>query len=365
MGAWRDFPRHITDTVTHLQRVVEQYSCEGFLIRKIFVQGAKILFSGCLIAYLLNRIGIQTIIHQIGSMKIGWLVGALILFSMSHSLGSYQWCMLLRADGIQISWRRTLSFYFVGLFFNNFLVSNLGGDVFRMMDVRRYSRSASAAVSTVFLDRLAGLFVLTGMAFLTMPWMLLQSQIRTYLRIPLAFLTVGWVFVLLLLFNKRFVRPLAWLLKRFAPGAITTKVREVYIKIHNVSRKKRLLIRVIGISCLVQSARILMHYLIGRSLGITISPLYFFLFIPIIAIMAGLPISLGGIGIREQTGVLLFGLVGMTASQAFSVEFTAYLVAVASSLPGGIIFAGRQRVSSYGTEISDNDILKEQGHEVV
>lgn len=355
----------MTYTVAYLQRVVEQTSDEGCLIRKIFVQGVKILISGCLVAYLLNRIGIQTIIHQIGSMKVGWLAGALILFSMSHSLGSYQWCMLLRAEGIQISWRRTLSFYFVGLFFNNFLVSNLGGDVFRMMDIRRYSRSAAAAVSTVFLDRLAGLFVLTGMAFLTMPWMLLQGQIRTYLRIPLAFLTVGWVFALLLLFNKRFVRPLAWLLRRLVPGTVTAKVREVYIKIYNISRKRGLLIRVVGISCIVQSARILMHYLIGRSMGIAISPLYFFLFIPIIAIMAGLPISLGGIGIREQTGVLLFGLVGMTASQAFSVEFTAYLVAVASSLPGGVIFAGRQNVSSHGTDISDNDILKEQGHEIV
>ena len=119
------------------------------------------------------------------------------------------------------------------------------------------------------------------------------------------------------------------------------KMREVYRKIHAFGRHKALFIRILLISLAVQSARILTHYLVARSFGITVPPITYFLFIPIIAIMAALPITIGGIGLREQTGVVLFSLVGMTAVQAVAVEFASYLIAIATSFPGGIIFAAR------------------------
>jgi len=93
------------------------------------------------------------------------------------------------------------------------------------------------------------------------------------------------------------------------------------------------------ISICTQSARILTHYLIGRALGVSISPIYYFLFIPIIAIMASLPITIGGIGLREQTGVVLLSIVGVTPAKAVAIEFLSYLLAIGTSLPGGVFFA--------------------------
>ena len=333
--------------------------------KKIIIQWIKIVVSVCLITFLLHRIGLRKIADQLRSMDAVWLVGALILFTASHFLGSCQWWMLLRGNGIRIPWRKTVSFYFVGLFFNNFLISNLGGDFFRMMDVRRHSNNGTGAVATVLMDRFAGLFVLSALAILSMLWMLFQESIHSFLRLPLTVLIAGWVFMLLFLFNKKFAKPLAWMVGRIVPNIIKTKAREVYSTIHNFGRRRYLLVRILLVSLVVQSARILTHYILARSLGVAISPLYFFLFIPIVAIMASLPVSLGGLGIREQTGIVLFGLVGIAASQAFSIEFAAYLVAVASSIPGGIIFAGRQRVSSGNEEILDDELMKEQSHEVV
>ena len=306
----------------------------------------KLVVSGCLIGYLLHKIGIQKIVEQLRLMEIYWLIGALVLFTASHFLGSIQWRLLLRSEGIRISWAKTLSFYFVGLFFNNFLISNLGGDIFRMMDVRRYSNNGTTAVSTVFFDRFAGLFVLSSMAIFAAPWVLLRGETHSVLRLSLLALILGWVFLLFFLFNKGFVRLFVWLLGWAIPKTLTHKVREVYGQIHNFGRNKNLLIRILGLSFVVQSARIFTHYLLGHSLGVTISPIFFFLFIPIVAIMASLPISLGGLGLREQTGIVLFGLVGISALQAFSIEFAAYLVAIASSIPGGIVFIGRKKGES-------------------
>ena len=101
--------------------------------------------------------------------------------------------------------------------------------------------------------------------------------------------------------------------------------------------------KIVMLSLIIQSARIMTHYLLSRSLGVSISASCFFLVVPLIAIMATLPVSIGGIGLREQTGVVLFGAFGMAESQAFSTEFLAYLVAVCSSLPGGILFMVRKK----------------------
>jgi hypothetical protein len=58
----------------------------------------------------------------------------------------------------------------------------------------------------------------------------------------------------------------------------------------------------------------------------------------LLAVIVSLPISLNGIGVREGAGVVVFGLVGVGRAQAFSLQFTTYLVAVAVSLLGGLAF---------------------------
>ncbi|OGF20980.1 MAG: hypothetical protein A2V63_07265 [Candidatus Eisenbacteria bacterium RBG_19FT_COMBO_70_11] len=59
---------------------------------------------------------------------------------------------------------------------------------------------------------------------------------------------------------------------------------------------------------------------------------------PLLAVIVSLPISLNGIGVREGAGIVLFGLVGVARAHAFALQFTTYLVALAVSLLGGMVF---------------------------
>jgi len=91
----------------------------------------------------------------------------------------------------------------------------------------------------------------------------------------------------------------------------------------------------------VQMSRIGVHALVARALGLSIPLSYFLLFVPLLAVIVSLPISLNGIGVREGAGIVLFGLVGVDRTAAFSLQFTTYLVAVAVSLLGGLVFLAR------------------------
>jgi hypothetical protein len=101
------------------------------------------------------------------------------------------------------------------------------------------------------------------------------------------------------------------------------------------------MIRLIAVAVIVQLSRIGVHVLVAKALNIRVPLAYFFLFVPLLAVIISLPISLNGIGVREGAGIVLFGLVGIGRTQAFSLQFTTYLVAVAVSLLGGLVFVIR------------------------
>ena len=314
------------------------------MVNKGLIQLSKILFSGFLIGFLLYKIGINKIANLLISADLYWLSAAIVLFLTSHLMGSVQWHLLLKHEGVDIKWPKVLSFYFVGLFLNNFLLSSLGGDLFRMADVKRYSENFSGAVATVFLDRLAGFFLLSTLAVISGPWIIIQRGLHSKLTFLIFMLVCSWILLLFILFNKNFARPFAAVFTKIVPDRFSLKAQEIYQKIHSFGRAKDIVGKVLVISCIIQSLRILTHYMIARSFGITVSPVNFFLIVPVIAIAASLPVSFGGIGIREQAGVILFGMIGVSAIRAFSIEFIAYIVAVITSLPGGVIFAVRRGV---------------------
>jgi uncharacterized protein (TIRG00374 family) len=310
-------------------------------MKRIVGQILKVAVSTVLVWWLLRRIGILNVAGMLRRADPIWLLAAFWLFFASHWLGSLQWRLLLQAEDIRLPLWRTLSIYFTGLFFNNFLIGGMGGDVFRMLDVHNSSRKGTSAVSGVLLDRLMGFLVLSGISVLAVPFVLGVRRFIPSFWGGFAAMVFGWVFLLFFFFNKRFAKLFTWMFHWMIPHPAKTHMREVYRKIHAFGRQRGLFLRVLGISLVVQSARVFTHYLAGRSLGIPVPPVYYFLFIPIVAIMASLPVSIGGLGLREQTGVVLFTAVGMTAVQAVAVEFLSYLIAIASSVPGGVVFAVR------------------------
>jgi glycosyltransferase 2 family protein len=308
------------------------------MARRIGMKFLKIAGSIALVWWLLRRIGLERIAGLMGRADPVWLSAAFLLFLLSHLLGTIQWRMLLQEEDIRPSGRMLLECYFTGLFFNNFLIGGAGGDVYRMLDMGRHSRKGTSAVSAVVLDRMMGFLIMSGLSVAAIPFALSHHPFGRAFWLPFLSMVLGWCFLCFFFFNKRFAKPFTRLVRPFLPAKLQVKMREVYRKINAFGRKKRLFLGVAAVSIGVQSARILTHYLVGRSLGVTVSPVFYFLFIPIIAILATLPLTIGGIGLREQSGVVLLGLVGVTALQAVAVEFLAYLVAIGTSLPGGVSF---------------------------
>ncbi len=273
----------------------------------------------------------------------GLLAGAVALFALSNLLGAVQWNLLLRVQEIELSWRKVVSFYFVGVFFNNFLVGNIGGDAIRVYDVRRLTQDGSPAFSATFLDRFIGLFTLTW--FSLAAYLLAPAFPGGQSVLALILCVTG---ALSITIASAFSHRLSGLGERIVLKMVPGRVGERITKIRQGILRCRAHLKIVALAALVsvgvQLMRVGVHYVVARALGLDVSFAYFLIFIPLIAIVASVPVSFGGIGVRENSGVLLFGRLGVEGTVAFSMEFIAYLVGLAASLVGGVVFVCRRKI---------------------
>jgi glycosyltransferase 2 family protein len=313
----------------------------GLLSRyKVPLIGAKILLSFALFAYVVAKVSPGDIWDTIRPADERYLLAAAGLFLLSNLIGSWIWARLLRAQGVPIPYRKAASYYFVGLFFNNFLPSNIGGDITRISDAAKHADHVSPVFSATVMDRLVGVLAMALVAvFASFAAIDRIHLYAIYMAIVITFVVSLGLF--LSIFNRSVLKAFEWPFRVIGARTIERGIRRLMDDLHGYKHQGKVLRLVFAASLVVQVSRILVHYLVGLALGVRVAVGYYFLFVPALAALVSLPISLNGLGIREGAGVVLFHMAGMTKEQAFTVPFLTYLISVCISLLGGLIFVSR------------------------
>ena len=308
--------------------------------KTVLLLTAKVVVSLLLFGWLFRRVQWAQIGPALGNADHSWVAAAAAVLFASHLLASYQWGRLLAAAGIELPFWKVAAYYHVGLFFNNFLPANVGGDLARTLDASRTGSSRANALSTVILDRLIGTVALGGVAVVsTLPAIDRFHLAAAYAGV-VAFFVMA-VVVLCAMLEPRVLATLEGLLARIGLARLTPSLDRLAGSLVEFRSRKRLLLELLCVAIVVQVMRIGVHILFARALGLRVEPAYFFLFVPLLAVIVSLPISLNGIGVREGAGILLFGMVGLDRANAFALQFGTYLVAVGVSLIGGLVFLAR------------------------
>ncbi|MBI1797156.1 MAG: flippase-like domain-containing protein [Candidatus Eisenbacteria bacterium] len=308
--------------------------------RHALLLGAKALVSAGLLVFLFRRIPLDQFAVAVRGVRPGWIVAAWLLLLGSNLLGAWQWSRLLRVVEIRIPFWKVCAYYHVGLFFNNFLPANIGGDIARVADSARHGPTRTAAVSAVLMDRLVGTLALASLALVTTLPAIDRFHLRLVYALVLVFFATSVVLVWAI-FHPALLPACERLLARIGLGALGPHLDELAGHIADYRGERGLFARLFGIALVTQITRIIVHVLVARALAISVPWVYFFLFVPLLGVIVSLPISFNGIGVREGAGIVLFGLVGVDRAHAFSLQFLTYLVAVAVSMIGGLVFLAR------------------------
>ena len=313
----------------------------------------KLLVSCGLIFYLARQIDLGGLSSAFAHISIGLAAAAVLCFVLSNFLGAVQWYLLLRAQQLDMSFRQALVFYHVGVFFNNVLLGNIGGDALRIYDVQRLTGEGSAGVAATFMDRFIGLFSTCSLALAAYPLIArTQSLWLTSVLVPV---WLGLIALAAVGLSRRLGGFLEDRILPFLPQRLADLARRFRGSIVVYRHRGRLLLGIWAISLAVQFCRILVYFFAGLALGMAPGLVYFVCFQPVAAILAALPVSVGGLGVRENTLVTLFSSVGVQQEVSTAMSLLGYLTGIVASLLGGVAFVLRRVQRAPGPSAGNPD----------
>jgi uncharacterized membrane protein YbhN (UPF0104 family) len=98
------------------------------------------------------------------------------------------------------------------------------------------------------------------------------------------------------------------------------------------------------LSVLFQLGRVVLFYVAALMIGKNPEFIYFVAIVPVVMFASLMPISIGGLGVREAGLVLLFAQFKVMASApAFTVALLVFVSGLLSTLPGGWFYARQRR----------------------
>lgn len=300
----------------------------------------KLLVTIALFTFLWHKINITELITCLKKINPLIFLLCIFLYALSQVISSYRWKLLLKARKIQVPLRRLVSFYFVGMFFNIFLPTLIGGDVMRSYDLSRYTKKISDSVASIFTERFIGFLALLLIVLLSLGFTY-QKIDKTIIPLFILTITCLTILIIFLLTNTYLFNKVLLFIKIFRSQRLIEEVKKIHSIFLAYRQEKLALFKVLNLSFLVQMLNFFIYYLIAQALGLNLSFVYFTLFVPIIILMAMLPISFQGLGIREGTSIFLFGQLGVSATHAFFLTLICFAVVVVTSLGGGVIFLFR------------------------
>lgn len=255
---------------------------------------------------------------------------------------SLRWKYLLSDLGVLIRWRSGFALYLVGSFYGSFLPGVIGGDAVRIgMCALRHEASVSEVTTSALIERVLGLLVVLLFGSFAIPFLprLVASELGPSIStlLPILAVTVTVLVVTGVFLLRAF--PIAWFERRSFRFHRLVRVIERARDI-----RVRTLLFAIVLSGLFQLSSIIASFLIARALHIDLPFIVFLAVMPLVYVVTVLPISLGGLGVREGTLSFLLTRIGVTLPDAILFAFAMYLNQLFVGLVGGVIqFVGKKR----------------------
>jgi uncharacterized membrane protein YbhN (UPF0104 family) len=230
----------------------------------------------------------------------------------------------------------------VGLYFNNFLPSSVGGDVARGVGLAAYGVPRATAGASVLADRIVGLFALavTALAGAVLGGVLYPGRGPW---IGAGLISLALVLSLKFLFDPRVLARVQRSRMLAGEGLFSAKSRRLLSAGGFLAERGGVLQRAFVLSLGLSAFSTIYHGAIGRSLGIAVPFAAYCVIVPAVMIFASIPITLNGLGIREVGFVELLAAQGVPREEATVFALLAFLGTFGFAIAGGLLFVADRR----------------------
>lgn len=299
-------------------------------MRRILSFVLKGLVSGLLLYFALNWVNIDMVRDRLSLVQFGWLLFGTIFVAIQIAAGALRWREAVRRGGTELSVTRALRYTLVASFFNQTLPSTIGGDGVRLWLLARGHAGWQLAAYSVIVDRVVGIIALAAVVVACLPWTLslLTNPVgRTALIIIAvgcmagggAFLLLGWSRLLFL--------------QRWAP---TRHLAAASITARRLFTEPGSAIYVGVLSILIHLLTVMVAWCAAQSVAAPLTFLQALLLIPPIILIAVIPISIAGWGVREGAMAMAFGYASLPESDGLIVSLLFGVMYFVVGILGGV-----------------------------
>jgi hypothetical protein len=264
-----------------------------------------------------------------------YLLLAISIFFLSIIVAILRWQFLLNSLGVKVFLGEAFLSSFSGFFFNLFFPSFIAGDVFKGFTISYRHGEVGKVATSVIMDRFNGALGLGLIALFSFAigGELIRSRNITFALLALLF----FIFCsFLFIFSKTFFRFFTIFIKK--NSLIMKKLNNFHNQLYFFRQNPSIFIRTLFFSFLTQIFTCLGFFMSAKAFGIDLSVVYFFIIVPIIMVIALIPITIAGAGTREAASIYFFSLVGIDKATSLSISFVNLFFMIFIGMLGGIIY---------------------------
>ena len=301
---------------------------------------ARVGLSILLFVFLFKSLSWTSLFMLVGKARRALILMGLIIGATGVVISSYQWRSLLRSESIRFDLADLIDLYLVGTAFSHFLPTGMGGDAVKAMYVARAAGNTEGSMSAVVMSRVTGFF---GMLVIAIAILIVRHAYfapRLLLWFMLLSLLVAGMIVSAILSVTLVPRLLHGRenISRFIPGNVRRKVIGTgNALVASVLRPRSLVIATMfGVMFWITAC--LNYYSYSIAIGVNIPLYFYFVAIPFVSLIAFLPVSINGFGIREGAFVYVFSTLHVSATSSLFIVLLMDAQVVCFGVLGGCIY---------------------------
>lgn len=298
---------------------------------------ARIVLSFALLAVVFNRIDWTRAWDILSGARLELILLTILIGWLGRGFAALRWYILVRGMSRQVSYASLLRLTFIGMFFQFLPAGSIAVEASRIYGMSRATSDLAASFASVFVERIFGLGALIIVALVGLA--IAPPGVPPVLG---QFAWMGFVFVVIVSMAamSAVIRGiLERLLSAMRLGAANQRLARVFECLDELKSRPDMLLLSVVVALLNTTFRILPAFLLALALGIDVSLAQLFVIVPIIVLAAQIPISAGGLGVREVGFVALLSLIGVPASEAVVLSLLLVATIFVVSLPGAWFYA--------------------------
>jgi glycosyltransferase 2 family protein len=233
------------------------------------------------------------------------------------------------------------------------LPTALGGDASRVFEAaRRHPGNTGRIAGSVVLERAIGGAATLLLAAIGLALAVGEYDIGIYLWIEAVFV-VGTILGGLVVFSRRARSWLAWLGPPLRKIRLERPLRALYEGMHVFRNHVGALVAVFSLTLAIQVVRVLAIWMVGRAVGVDLSPRPYFVLGPLLFLVMLVPFTINGLAVREAFFVSFMTRLGVDADAAAATGFLFFAATLALALIGMLIIAWETVRPSMGRSVPD------------